>query len=127
LGKEFSVAQCQDFKDAFFSRYSVYKSYLQTQLERMRRVKVVFTETGRMRRLPDLVYGDYINYRYKEFKGPKVLFNELVKEAHIRNLEPNDDVIFELASKKYSHAKKQGYNTPVQGLGASIMKRGAIA
>lgn len=127
LGKEFSEEECRAFKEAFFARYAVYKAYLQSQLEKMQRTKVVFTETGRMRRLPDLVYGEYINYRRQEFKGPKMLYAELVKEAAIRKLEPTDKVIFELASKKFSHAKKQGYNLPVQGLGASIMKRGAIA
>lgn len=127
-GKDYSLEQCRAFRDAYFERYPQYAAYLKDQLEFMKRYGVVFTETGRMRRLPDIGIGKYLNYKHREFKAPKEMLMEIKEYIHRNRIgEINNETIFNTASIRYSHATKQGFNFPIQGLAASIMKRGIIA
>jgi DNA polymerase I-like protein with 3'-5' exonuclease and polymerase domains len=126
-GKDYSLDQCKDFRDAFFRRYPQYDAYLKSQLDFMKRYGVVLTETGRMRRLPDIKLGEYINYRNRTFKAPPEVRKEIVEYIHKNRLgEVSPELIFDTASIRYSHATKQGYNFPIQGLAASIIKRAII-
>lgn len=127
-GKNYSVEECAAFRDAFFERYPQYAAYLQQQLEFMKRYGVVFTETGRMRRLPDIKLGQYINYKHRELRNlPQEIRAEVVRYIHANKLgDATKDLIFSTVSKRYSHATKQGFNFPIQGLAASIIKRAII-
>lgn len=123
---EFSVEQCQDFRQAFFHTYSRYKDYLGEQLQFVRRYGIAVSDMGRIRRLPDIQYGQYLNWQQKRFIGPPHLKEQLVAKLIGYKMQVTDATIFEAASKLYSHAKKQAYNFPVQCLGASITKLAII-
>jgi len=137
-GKDFSERQCKEFIRAWFDLYSGVRDYLDSQLEVFRQYKFCISETGRIRRLPDIIYGQYVEWvpngdgsRDPKFTGPQHLLTELIKE--IRHKQPKyakreipEAVIGLTAYRKYSHAVKMGYNMPIQGLAASMTKRAMI-
>lgn len=86
---EKSVDDCQFIINEFFNLYKGYKRYLNQQRRFIEVNGLVVSETGRVRRLPEI-------YR-----------------------QPTN-------TKEWRHALKQGYNFPIQSLGASITKRAMI-
>jgi DNA polymerase I-like protein with 3'-5' exonuclease and polymerase domains len=136
-GMRFNEEECKGFIEAFFRTYPVYRQYLQNQLATMERRMLVVSEAGRVRRLPDLVYGQMLDRRNRRFKGPKDYRRALEAELERGHFKENirkilaqapthEDKLYQLASLKYGHAKKQGYNFPIQNLGAVMTKRAII-
>lgn len=119
VGLEYTLEQCKDFKRAYFDQYPIYRRYLQNQLKLMKEFGALQSETGRIRRLEDIKFGSYLDWRTQSFTGPAALVDELKEYPGQHMTAP---LIFEKASRRFSHAKKQGYNYPVQHLGAHIMK-----
>lgn len=86
---EKSVDDCQFIINEFFNLYKGYKRYLNSQRRFIEVNGLVVSETGRVRRLPEI------------------------------HTQPTN-------TKEWRHALKQGYNFPIQSLGASITKRAMI-
>jgi DNA polymerase I-like protein with 3'-5' exonuclease and polymerase domains len=143
-GRKFSLEECKGFIRAFELRYPVYQKHLKRILADVERRRCVVSETGRVRRLPDIQYGAMLDRDRRRFKGPKDFqrlleeelgrwakgkqrFSNLIEEALKRAKEQGDDYVYTLASLKYAHAKKQAYNFPVQHLGAVMTKRAIFA
>lgn len=84
-----SIDECQHIINEFYKLYAGYKRYLQKQMRFMLANGLVISETGRTRRLPEIIES------------------------------PSN-------TKEWRHAIKQGYNFPIQSLGASITKRAMI-
>lgn len=138
-GKDFTFRQCKEFIKIWFEEYKDVRTYLDSQLEFFKKYKFCISETGRIRRIPDIVYGKHLkwergpDFKWKPFyRGPAAriiaLKREIVKSDHsIRPENITDEMVGRLAYKKYSHAIKAGYNQPIQGLAASMTKRSMIA
>lgn len=127
-GKEFEPDDCKEFIARFFERYQEYRTYLDSQLEFVTKHKFVISSTGRIKRCPDIIYGEGINYKRKRFLGSKELHQKLRQELAMKlKRAPSEEEIMWQAHKKFKHALKQAYNAPIQGLGASITKRAMIA
>jgi len=118
---DYTVEQVQVFRRQWFEEYSVYKDFLRRIRGFMEKHKWIISECGRMRRLPNLAYGEKLNYHKKTYQGSTF---DLLLKGEVR-LSPTD--AYWRAKRKYQHALKQGYNFPIQSLGASITKRGMIA
>jgi len=132
--------QCKEIITKFFQKYKRLDQYLNEQLVFARRYQRVVSETGRVRRLPEIVYGNYIEYRpQRAFTGPKELVDPLVKAIqgkwhskqprgarYVPAPQPTSDEIFNEAGMTFAHAKKQALNFPIQCLAASICKRSLI-
>ena len=137
-GKEFSIPQCKQFIKTWFELYPQVRIYLNTQLEFFKKHKFSITETGRIRRLPDISFGKDIKwfkindgYFVPKYTGPETKRAALIAELQSKDkkLQPPDiteEMIGRLAQKKYDHAIKAGYNEPIQGLAASMAKRAMI-
>lgn len=117
-GLDYTLEDCKAFSDAYFKLYPGYVAYINQQLDFMRKFHRVVAENGRVRRLPDIVFGQYLDWRNHRFTGPAELRAKLEG--------PNEEEIFWAANKKFSHAKKQGLNFGIQGLAASICKKALI-
>lgn len=117
-GMEFSIEECKAFKEAYFDKYPVYRKHLIDLLNSSIRAGAVLSEAGRLRTVPDLVFGKFIDSRNRRWVGPPRL------EAQLKGVEGRD--YYDKASKLYSHGKKQCFNFPVQSLGATITKRALI-
>lgn len=116
----YSVEDCEAMRRAFFAKYEGYDRYLKVELGKLKDMKMVISETGRVRRLPEVGYGTCLEWRGKQFKGTQEQFDAL------RNFPSeilSNSEAFERARKKYRHAIKQAYNFPIQSLSASITKR----
>lgn len=124
-GLEYTIEDCMRFREAFFDLYRGYKAYLDGQKKFMARYKMTFSEAGRVRRLPDMVYGDHLNYKAKRFVGPAELAAKLLEHPGEKVGDPEE--LFWRARRKFSHATKQGFNMPIQSLGATITKRAMVA
>ena len=84
-----SVDECQFIINEFYNLYTGYKKYLAEQKRFIETHACVVSETGRIRRLPEI------------------------------QTQPTK-------SREWRHALKQGYNFPIQSLGASVTKRAMI-
>lgn len=120
-GLDYTIEECKAFRDALFADWKVYARYLEQQLAFCKKYRFVISETGRIRRLPDIVFGDHLNYRRREFVGPRELAIRLLE--HPNEKMPDSRELFFRASKKFRHATNQAYCSPIQGLESSIMKR----
>lgn len=118
-GAKYSEEQTEEMRQAFFSTYSRYKTYLKEQLRFVEEHGVVVSESGRLRRLPAIHYKQGINWARRIWEGPTSLLQGL-KDKPEQILSPEE--CFWRAKKKYNHAVKQAYNFPVQSLGATITK-----
>lgn len=123
-GLDFSEEECKSFREAFFRTYATYAAYLQKELAFGRKFKMTISETGRVRRLPDLVFGDFLDWRTTTFSGPPALVARL-KNHPYEKLEGGE--LFWRAQRRYSHATKALYNFKPQHIGSAITKRGMIA
>lgn len=119
----YSLDDCEQMRKAFFEKYSGYKAFLKRVLKYVQEYGCVISETGRVRRLPDIEYGDALNWQTRTVDCSKELYERLRAFPQER-LSPAEAFI--RAKKKFNHATKQAYNFPIQGLGASITKRAMI-
>jgi DNA polymerase I len=134
--KDFALEECKEFIRIWFDEYPRVREYLNEQLEFFKKHKFCISETGRIRRLPDIVFGN-IQWNRKEntwtpiFKGSTGQKNELLHSLCAKHKCPAYDITESMigweASKRYKHAIKAGYNQPIQGLAASLTKRSMIA
>lgn len=126
VGLQYSIDDCKAFREAFFAEYQTYKRFGDGLLEDARRRLMLISEAGRVRRLPELAFGEGLNWKRKQWQGPKELRNELIEYLERDEIDPTEEAIFQKASRIYSHAKKQAYNFPIQSLGATITKHGIM-
>lgn len=131
-GKHFEIEECEEFIRLWFAEYGDVRKYLDEQLKFFKLHGWCISETGRIRRLPDIHI--LSNFEWKSskavFKGTNILKAELIAAA-IKKLGKdviiNDQLLYSMAKKRYNHAVKAGYNQPIQGLAASLSKRAMIA
>jgi DNA polymerase I len=116
---DYSLDDCKQILSNLWARLPGYKQYLNGQLQEVRSNGGLVSSTGRVRRLPDIEYGDCLDWRTRSFRGNGRLVEGL-RAYPGEYLSP--ETMFERASIRYSHAKKQAYNFPVQHMGAHIMK-----
>ena len=122
-GGTYSIEDCEEMRRSFFKKYSGYAAFLKRVRVFIEANRCIYSATGRVRRLPDIEYGKGLNWQTKTWHGSKELRQELLS----REPRPKDEQeIFTVAKKAYKHALKQGYNFPIQSLGASITKRALI-
>ena len=137
-GQEFTKDQCKEFIRIWFEIYPGIRSYLDSQLEFFKQHKFCISETGRIRRIPDISFGKDIkwfrdsNKWYPKYIGPASKRKELIdfilkKNNKLRFHQVTEEMIGWAARGKYGHAIKAGYNQPIQGLAASMTKRAMIA
>lgn len=143
-GEDFSVEQCKEFIKIWFEIYPGVRAYLDAQLEFFKKYKFCISETGRVRRLPDIIFGKDIKW-FKEFDersgkerwtpkyvGPSKQREDLIsrilsENQKLSHRQVTESMIGWEARRWYQHAIKAGYNQPIQGLAASITKRAMIA
>lgn len=127
-GLEFTLEECKEFIEKFFNRYPDLTQYLINVLNFVKKNRFVISEVGRMRRLPDISYGDEgnLNYRIKKFNGSNEQLEQLHKDLIDKEIQVTDENLFWQAHKRYNHAIKQAYNFPDQSLAASMIKRAMI-
>jgi DNA polymerase-1 len=128
VGLSYTMQECKEFRNAYFAAYPRYREHLGEILETVSRMGALVSECGRLRRLPEIVYGRWLTWdrrlNRRVFNGPP----ELAAKLHnFPGEKVSEYELSERAGKKFSHAKKQAYNFPVQSLGASITKRAIIA
>lgn len=127
-----SVQDCRALLDAWWSNHGPYRAHLNRLLEIVKRTGALVAKNGRLRRLPDIQYGAWIDYRSRRFVGPTEVLYRIEREiaegsASKRVYEqPKSQQVFTYCSLKFSHAKKQAYNFPVQSVGASITKAALV-
>lgn len=121
-GANYSVDDCERMRRAFFERYSVYKAFLGRVKSFVREHHAIISETGRVRRLPEIEFFDGLNWQTKTWQGPRHLSALLVQPGE----RISEEERFSRANKRAKHALKQAYNFPIQSLGASITKRAMI-
>ena len=122
-GGTYSVEDCEDMRRAFFKKYAGYAAFLKRVKAFIEANKCIYSETGRVRRLPDIEYGKGLNWGTRTWQGTKELRQGLLSRDPAPSTEQE---IFILAKRAYKHALKQGFNFPIQSLGASITKRALI-
>jgi DNA polymerase I len=133
-GKDFTLDECKEFIRVWFETYPDVRRYLNQQLLFFKKHGFCISETGRVRRLPDIAFGN-LKWTKKDhwvpvFKGTLEQKNKLIHILCVKHKRPaydiSEDMIGWEASKKYKHAIKAGYNQPIQGLAASMTKRSMI-
>ena len=128
-GMEYTYDEVDAFRNAIFASWSGYKKYLDDQLRFVKKYGFVISSTGRVRRLPDIAFGNFLNHRTKQFTGPKELWAR-VQEAirtqsyakHLRKYS-REELPYRIARAWYQHAVNQAYCTPIQNMESSIVKR----
>lgn len=138
-GKEFSLEDCDNFLKVWFEAYPEVAAYLDTQLEFFLKHKITWSETGHIRRIPDIALGADIDWRYTTggrsypaFVGSaarraSIVTSILKKNPKLRAAQVTERMVGQEARLRYAHAEKVGYNEPIQGLAASMTKRSMIA
>ncbi len=118
VGVDMPIEDVKALKEAWFASHPAYARHLDWILDMTKRYKTIYAENGRLRRLPDIILGDYLSWKHG-WTGPKELTATLLKF-------PGEVVdhkeLTNRAGKRFAHAKKQAFNFPVQSLGASITK-----
>lgn len=134
-GHEFSIDECKEFIRIWFETYPKVRTYLDKELEFFKKHKFCISETGRVRRLPDIMFGAKLQWIINDwgkwvpkYTGPQHKKEELMASIRKKNktMRITEEMIGWEASKRYKHAIKAGYNQPIQGLAASITKRSMI-
>lgn len=140
-GHDFTEEECKEFIKIWFDTYPGVRAYLDSQLEFFHKWKMCISETGRIRRLPDIAFGEYLEWHKNPdpsgrrwlvtFNGPKSLKEKLIEgilkeNRQLKRQDIDSNMIGQAASKRYKHAIKAGYNQPIQGLAASMTKRAMI-
>lgn len=125
----FSREECKAMLAGWWKDHATYREHLNRLLEVVCRTRALVAENGRLRRLPEIQYGEWVNYRRRSFCGPKEELYRIEREiaegrASKTVLDaPKEEQVYVYCSLKFAHAKKQAYNFPVQTLGATVMKR----
>lgn len=119
----YSLEACEEMREAFFIKYAGYLKFLKQVLKYVKETSCVISECGRVRRLPDIHYGEALNWARKTVDCTPEMYAAL-KHNPTEKLAPQEAFI--RAKKRYNHAMKQAYNFPIQSLGASITKRAMI-
>jgi DNA polymerase-1 len=122
-GLEYTYQECKVFKDEIFRHWARYRQYLDQQLELVIKNKQIVATNGRIRRLPDISYGKFLDFRNKTFSGSLAMVEALKKNPEERL---TDEDIFVRAKLRYSHAKNQAFCAPIQGLEATIEKAALV-
>lgn len=138
-GRHFTEAECKGFLTAWFDAHPDYRAYLDSQLDFFTAYKFCISETGRVRKLPDMYFGLHIDWQRPEgadrrqpyYLGPPHKRQELIESILEKNKKAVSEGITEEmigweAYRRYAHAIKAGYNQPIQGLAASMTKRAMI-
>jgi len=118
INRPISFDTAKEFKANWFASHAPYLTHLDMILEQARKYGAVIAENGRIRRVPDIILGDYLSYK-RGWQGPKELTQRLLLPGEVK--VPHKELT-NRAGKKFAHAKKQAYNFPVQSVGASITK-----
>ncbi len=118
-GLKFSRVECRQFLDATFQLYAGYKAYLDRLKKEMEDTLQVVGINGRVRHLPDIVFGRYLNHASKSFFGPAELREQLLEDPNER---PKMSDLYYRARGRYKHALNAGFNFPNQSLGGTQMK-----
>jgi hypothetical protein len=119
---EFSLETCKGFKLSYFERYPDYHNFLKKTLALGKKKLAAVSENGRVRRLPDLALGEFINWERRRFMGPPEMIARLSESLANKKKPVTQETLWDEAGLKFSHAKKQLYNFPMQTTGASITK-----
>lgn len=131
-GSDFSKEECKAMLLGWWSDHKPYREHLDRILSGVRRTRALVAENGRLRRLPEIQFGDWLDYRRRAFVGPREVLRQIEQEiadgraSKIVLDAPAAERPYVYCSLKYAHAKKQAYNFPVQGLGASITKAALV-
>jgi DNA polymerase I len=137
-GREFSLEQCQDFIDQWFELFPEVARYLDLQLEFFLEHRIAWCETGRIRRIPDVVLDADVDWEYSpggrsypRFRGSPgrrayVVAKVLSKLPDLKQAQVTESMVGREARLLAAHAEKVGYNLPIQGLAASMTKRSMI-
>ena len=135
---EFTINECRKFIKTWFDMYPGVRTYLDAELEFFKQYKFCISETGKLRWLPDILYGKHVDWiqtgngqSEPRYTGPLEKIQDLLafirlNDTRFRGKEVPDSVLGWAAWHKYSHAVKSGYNNPIQGLAASMTKRAMI-
>lgn len=118
-GLKFTKLECRRFLDETFKLYAGYKAYLDRLKKEMEDTLQVVGINGRVRRLPDIIFGRYLNHASKSFFGPAELREQLLEDPDER---PKMSDLYYRARGRYKHALNAGYNFPNQSLGGTQMK-----
>jgi DNA polymerase-1 len=112
----YTIEDMQKMRKGFFSLYRGYKDYLFAVKSFVQQRGYIYSSFGRIRRLPDVVYGQYLDWDRTQLapNTPPPLVEALQGGG------------FQQAKKKFNHAIKQAYNFPIQSFGASLTKRAMI-
>ena len=115
----YSKEQCRVFLQRTRELYSGYWSYLMGIKAFVEKNDYVTAINGRIRHLPDIVYGKYLDNDAKIFFGPKEFYMKLLEHPGER---PSQQNLYYRARGRYKHALNQAYNFPNQSLGGTEMK-----
>jgi len=118
-GLKYSKHECKQFIEETFRLFPGYKLYLDKLKKEMEETLQIVAPNGRVRHLPDIVFGKYLNHGAKAFFGPEALRQQLL-ETPDENPKMSD--LYYRARGRYKHALNSGYNHPNQSLGGSEMK-----
>lgn len=139
-GLDFSIEQCKEFIEIWFEIYPEVRTYLDAEKEFFQMYKFCISETGRVRRLPDILYGKDLKW-FKDnerggkwvpkYVGPLPKRQQLIQDIledkpGLAENRVTEEMIGWAARRRFEHAVKAGYNQPIQGLAASITKRAMI-
>jgi len=132
IGIDLDEDECKYYVNRYFEEYEDLNNYLYDVERSMRRYRMVHCEeTGAIRRLPDLVYGEHINWQKMEFTGPPELAKRAIdavnndwKNQNRRSKDspppPTKEQIFWKCWEFFRHAKKQGFNFRCQHMAMYI-------
>lgn len=127
-GLDYSLDQCKELIENYYDYVRVYRwEYLENEIEFMKRHRFQICKTGAIRRLPEIEFGEYLDYRNRQFTGPYWMVKEIRKKLAQKDkiYQPTPEEIYKKANRIYNHALKQGINAPFQTIEAAIVK-GAI-
>lgn len=130
-GLPYTYEDCKAFHERFFNLYPNLHAYFEQQIAAAKRDGFVIARNGRVRWLPDFKYGDYLDHKRKVFHGPLNMVIPLLetpKELELikKHGRWDGEDIYWAARRRWKSAINQSLNTPVQGLAATIMRRGLL-
>lgn len=122
VGIELTDATAKLFREKYFERYPRYAKFLEECKSFLKRYHVAVSMFGRVRHLPDLKFGENLDYKRRKFD------ERFTSELYfLQKTQYKDKQLFDIAARKFSHAINQGVNFPVQSAAASIVKRAMLA
>jgi len=131
-GIELSDDEAKYYIQRYWEEYEGLNTYLLKVERDMRRYRMVrCAETGAVRRLPDLVYGEYLNWKEYKFTGSPELVQRAIDKINSKFKSktenrgktpppPSQNQIFWQCYEFFRHAKKQGFNFVPQHMGMIV-------